>query len=59
MVKLSREERITKEKKRLSRQFAKIDKKKKQVCLGLIERAAHLMVYLEDLETDLEENGFT
>jgi len=59
MPEQSREARITKEKKRISRQFSKIDKKKKQICLGLIERAAHLLVYLEDLETDLEENGFT
>lgn len=50
---------IKKEKDRLSRQFSKIEKRKKQVVLGLIDRAAFLRVTLDELEEDIRIYGCT
>lgn len=55
----TKEERTKQEKNRLNRQFGKIDKKKKAVAVGLIERAAFMRVELEDMEQDIADNGFT
>lgn len=55
---LEKEDRIKKEKARLKRQFAKIDKKKKSVVEGLIERAAFMRIMLEDMEADIKVNGY-
>lgn len=55
---LEKEARIKREKMRLRRQFAKIDKKKKSVVEGLIERAAFMRIMLEDMETDIKEKGY-
>lgn len=55
----TKEERIRGEKNRLSRIFRELPEKKKKLASGLIERAAFLRVELEDLETDLKENGWT
>lgn len=44
--------------KRLSRQFSKIEPKRKKITTGLIERAAFMRVALDHLEKDLSENGF-
>ena len=56
--KLAKEKRIDAERKRLTTLFKDIDKKKKNVVLGLIERAAFMRVSLADLEEDINENGF-
>lgn len=55
---LEKEARIKREKMRLRRQFAKIDKKKKSVVEGLIERAAFMRIMLEDMEADIKEKGY-
>lgn len=59
MTKKTKEQRITAEKRRLNKIFADIEDSKKQVVSGLIERAAFMRVQLEDLEKDLNENGWT
>lgn len=53
-----KEASATKEMQRLSRQFAKIEDKKKKVTVGLIERAAFMRVALAELEDDLNTYGF-
>lgn len=55
----TKEERIRGEKNRLNRIFRQLPEKKKKLALGLIERAAFMRVELEDLEADIEENGWT
>lgn len=57
--KKAKEERKKKEKNRLTKQFGQIDKKKKAVVQGLIERAAFMRVELEDIEADIQANGYT
>lgn len=55
----TKEERISAEKRRLNRIYAAIEDGKKKVVSGLIERAAFARIQLEDLEKDLNENGWT
>lgn len=55
----ARKERIGKEAARLSRNFAKLDGKKRNITKGLIERAAFMRVMLAEMEEDLDRNGFT
>ena len=47
------------EERRLARIFKDIDEKRKATTRGLINRAAFMRVSLEDLEEDLNKNGFT
>lgn len=54
----TKEQRTKQEKTRLNRQFGRIDRKKKAVAAGLIERAAFMRVELEDMELDIAEHGF-
>lgn len=58
LAKLEREKRIDTERKRLNTLFKNIDKRKKNVVQGLVERAAFMRVSLSDLEDDINENGF-
>lgn len=58
LSKLEREKRIDAERKRLNTLFKNIDKRKRNVVQGLIERAAFMRVSLSDLEEDINENGF-
>ena len=58
-AKEDKEKRIKAEKNRLLRIFRDVDKKKQNVVLGLIERAAFMRVQLDDLELDINTNGFT
>lgn len=51
--------RIRKEKNRLLKFYKDLDPTKKGIAAALIERAAFMRVQLEDLETDLNENGWT
>lgn len=56
-MKLSREERIELEKKRLDDIFSSIDADKKDVAQGLIDEAAFMRVTLQDLKEEINENG--
>lgn len=55
----TKQERISAEIKRISALYQNIDKKKKSAVEGLIQRAAFMRVSLQDLETDLNDKGFT
>ena len=57
-TKEAKEASVSEEVKRLSRQFAKIEEKKKKVTVGLIDRAAFMRVALAELEDDLNTFGF-
>lgn len=50
---------IRREEKRLQEIFSEIDEKKKKTVAGLIERAAFMRVNLQEMEKDLDANGFT
>ena len=56
---LTKDERVRKEERRLAKIFRDIDPLKKNVVAGLIQRAAHLRVTLDDLAADLDKNGYT
>ncbi len=53
-----KETRTNSEKNRLARFYTDIPKDKKGIIEGLIARAAFMRVTLEDMEDDLDENGF-
>ena len=55
----TKDERIRGEKSRLNRIYKDIEKNKKKLADGLIERAALMRAECEDLEYDLIENGWT
>lgn len=55
---LSKEKRITAEKKRLNEIYAEISKENKAIIEGLINRAAFMRATLEDMEKDLDDTGF-
>ncbi len=55
---LSRDERITREEKRLRRIYKNISKDQKAIIDGLIQRAAYMRVTLEEWEKDIIENGY-
>lgn len=57
--KLKREKAVAREVDRLTKNFSKIDGKRRAIIRGLIERAAFMRVSLDDLEKDLNTNGFT
>ncbi|MDM5333425.1 hypothetical protein QUF56_09320 [Ureibacillus composti] len=50
---------IKKEIKRLDTILANVDETKKSLVEGLIKRAAFMRATLEEMEIDLDENGFT
>ena len=54
----TKEERIRAEKNRLNRIYKDLNGNKKAVAAGLIERAAHMRVTLEDFAEDLDQNGY-
>lgn len=55
---LTKAERITKEERRLKRNYKDIQKDKSAVVEGLIRRAAFMRATLEDMELDLDSGGF-
>jgi len=55
---LSRDERISKEEKRLRRIYKNIGKDQKAIIDGLIQRAAYMRIALEDWENDIMVNGY-
>lgn len=56
---MDKEKLIKKEVKRLSAIYQNISEDKKKTIQGLIERAAFMRVSLDEMEKDLNENGFT
>jgi hypothetical protein len=56
---LTKDARIKAEEKRLKRIYKNIDKDKKAIIDGLIQRAAYMRVTLEDYEKDIDEGGYT
>ena len=50
--------RTLSEKNRLNKIYKDISKENKSIIEGLINRAAFMRVTLEDMEADLDENGF-
>lgn len=56
---MTRDRRIAAEKRRLVAFYQDMDEAKKGIAAGLVERAAFMRVQCEDLERDLNENGWT
>ena len=54
----TKEQRINAEKRRLTGIYKDVPKEHKGILDGLIKRAAFMRVTLEDMEADLDENGF-
>lgn len=54
----TKEDRILKEERRIKRVYKELPKDKTDVTQGLIRRAAYMRITLEDMENDLDENGF-
>lgn len=54
----SKDERIKAEERRLKRSYKNLSKDTLVVVDGLIKRAAFMRVTLEDMEVDLDSNGF-
>ena len=59
MKELGKDERIKREIKRVNDIYREISEKERAAIEGLIRRAAFMRVTLEDMEADLDENGFT
>lgn len=59
MAKMKKTTRIKKEKERLLEVFKDLEPNKLKTCAALIDRAAFLTISLEDLEVELNENGWT
>lgn len=55
---ISKDDRIMKEIRRLLKIFKGLPTKRRAVLDGLIKRAAYMRISLEDMEADLNENGF-
>lgn len=55
---LSKDEKIQKEIKRLNTIYRALSKKEKAVLDGLIKRAAYMRITLEEMERDLDKNGY-
>ena len=56
---LTKEERVSKEKRRLAKFYKDMEPSKKAIAQALIERAAFMRIECEDLEKYLGENGWT
>ena len=54
----TKESRIKKEQKRLGKIFVSRSEKEREAIEALVKRAAYMRVTLEDMEADLDENGF-
>ncbi|KAA0944162.1 hypothetical protein FQ087_18735 [Sporosarcina sp. ANT_H38] len=55
---LTKDERVTKEERRLKKNYKELQADKKAVVDGLTRRAAFMRITLENMENDLDENGF-
>lgn len=58
MAKKTKSARVKAEKKRLEKNYADLSPAKKTIVRGLIERAAFMLVEMEDLEEYLAENDW-
>ena len=58
MAEYTKEQRITKEKRRLNKIFKDLEANKLNTCKALIARAAFITISLEDLEEQLNETGW-
>ena len=58
-MKKEKDSRISAEKRRLTKLYKNMEKNKKAIAAGLIERAAFMRIECEDLELYLSENGWT
>ena len=58
MAKKTKKNRIKAEKERLEALYADLPDNEKRLAAGLIERAAFMLIELEDLEAFLAENGW-
>jgi hypothetical protein len=54
----SKKARIKREEIRLSKIYSDIEEKRKATVQGLIQRAAHMRITLDDFANDLDEKGF-
>lgn len=59
MAKATTKGRVKKEKARLLELFKDLEPNKLQTCLALIDRAAFITISLQDLESQLNEIGWT
>lgn len=59
MAEKTKAERIKAEMRKLAKNYRDLPKARKSIADGLIQRAAFMRVELEDLEADLQENGWT
>lgn len=59
MAKAKKETRVKKEKKRLCEIFKDLEPNKLKTCSALIDRAAFITISLEDLEEQLNYDGWT
>ncbi len=57
--KLSHDERIEFQRKKLNRQFSSLDKKTKNIVTPLIQNAAFMIVTLEELQIKISQEGIT
>lgn len=55
---MKKDKRIKREVKRLANIYQKLSSNEMQTIDGLIKRAAYMRVTLEDMEADLDANGF-
>lgn len=56
---LTKEEKIKKEFNRLKRIFKDLDQNKKQLVTPLLEKAAFMSVSIDELQEEINANGFT
>ena len=59
MAEKTKAERIKSEMRKLAKNYRDLPKSRKSIADGLIQRAAFMRVELEDLEADLQKNGWT
>lgn len=59
MAEKTKAARIKAEERRLAKNYKDLAKARASIAEGLIKRAAFMRVELEDLELDLQENGWT
>ncbi len=59
MAKKTKSSRVKTELKRLSQHYDSLSDARRSVADGLIARAAFMRIEMEDLEKDLDENGWT
>lgn len=56
---MCKDEKIAFQRKKLLRQFSKLDSKTKNIVMSLIDNAAFMSVTLEELQEEINKNGIT